>query len=169
MIFDSKDCPKQTIADTFKDFKIIYPAQKRDVFVILDSPEIASSWKEQIFDRLKKKNYGLLIVMSDQELAYFAWITLDLEFDKYLGFSSHSFSTRPYLFHCYTLKKFRLRKLHTSATTFLIGQSNQKLWGIIYNNNKPAIRAWLKAGMLKVGYIKSIKIFGFQKTSIIRQ
>ena len=145
----------------------IFPASMQQIEKLKGYEHLPKLWKEQFIDRLASENYQLFLIRSDNRLVYFSWIAHCNEPDLYLNFKSHSVSKEPYLFHCYTLSEFRGKGLHQYATTYLINhylKKNQSLWGIVYGDNKPAIKAWEKAGMRRIGKVNSYGLFNVKKT-----
>jgi hypothetical protein len=154
---------QQTAANS--EWETIFPASLEHVQNLEGFGNLPKMWQNQFADRLASEVYQLFVIRSGNQLAYFSWITQGNESDLYLDFESHSVSTEPYLFHCFTREEFRGKGLHQYATAYLMNyclEMNHFLWGIVYAENSPAIKAWEKAGMKKIGEVNSVGIFNLK-------
>lgn len=153
-----------------EDVELIFPAKYSDYEQSIGSELIPQEWRTQFKDRLNMNSHWLLIIRVEQELAYFSWVASESEYDDYMKFDSHSYSSNPYLFHCYTIKKHRGRGLHYLATTFLMkhfSSEGKKLWGIVYSSNSTAQYVWKKAGLEVKSLIVSFGINNVNKKFIV--
>ena len=145
----------------------IFPASMQQIEKLKGYEHLPKLWQNQFADRLASEAYQLFVIRSGNQLAYFSWITQGNESDLYLDFESHSVSKEPYLFHCFTREEFRGKGLHQYATAYLMNhclEKNHFLWGIVYAENSPAIKAWEKAGMQKIGEVKSVGFFNLKRS-----
>ncbi len=152
-------------------FELIFPAKIEDIPDLQELSKISRNWPKQFCDRGTNSDYHLLLFKENNRLAYFAWVSFKNEEDKYIRFNSHNFSQEPYLFNCYTISDFRGLGLHTAATSYIINyylKQNELIWGIIYSNNKQAIKSWKRAGMSEQATIYSFGFFAL-KRSVIRK
>lgn len=149
------------------EWKIIFPASIEQIQDLKGYTNLPISWQNQFEERLASESYSLFLIRYGNKLAYFSWITQSNESDLYIHFESHSVSKEPYLFHCFTLEEFRGKGLHQYATAYLINhylKEGNSLWGMVYTENTPAIKAWEKAGMQKIGEVRSIGLFNLKRS-----
>lgn len=167
-IFESGKDPQSLESILDPSFKLIFPASLNDIDNLNEIHAISPLWKKQFIERLRSDNYKLLLIKSNDQIGYFAWVAFVNEFDKDIGFNSRAYSDKPYLFHCYTFSAFRGRKLHTIGTSYLINYYKNKkesIWGVIDSDNYPALSAWKNAGMERVANITSIGFLNWYKTT----